>query len=59
MSQTRNIYVIKGHMTIEKKKHRCYFISLVSTETPSMKTVCDQVVADPKADLSYWLSLGV
>ena len=42
----------------DTENHCGYLISLVSTEAPSVKTIGDKDLAEPKgSDLSQWLSL--
>ena len=42
----------------DTENHCGYLINLVSTETPSVKTICDKDLAEPEgSDLSQWLSL--
>ena len=42
----------------DTENHCGYLINLVSTETPSVKTICNKDLAEPEgSDLSQWLSL--
>ena len=56
MSSVEYFYYKKG--SHNAKNHSGYLISLVSTETPSVKTIWDKDLAESKgSDLSQWLSL--